>query len=119
MRNWKAISFKEFKKVCGRHEKQFRWHDSIIIPRPICTDVGNFSYQHECCASFCTRWRKLGGKDIKVVKVDKVDQKTILLKAARDLLNKINSPFCEYKLLQFGIKKKETVFVYYQRLMNF
>lgn len=63
MRGWKPIAFKTFKDVC----EEYQWSSTNNFD--VCYSVFENSKGLECCASFCSKWRKLGRADIKVSKI--------------------------------------------------
>lgn len=68
MRNWKPISFEEFRCICNR------WLDTYVN-KIKCNNRDNRYRYLACCPSNCSPWRKLGKNNLTVVKRTKYNGK--------------------------------------------
>ena len=62
MKNWKPISFEQFREICGKYTY------SLINNWYTCQDIESINDGCQCCASYCHKWKKLGRKDLVVSK---------------------------------------------------
>ncbi len=69
MRGYRLVSFKQFSEHCKFQKAP---HSAKLLP--ICDD-NSFYSGCACCASFCTRWRRINRANIKVAKVTCIQQR--------------------------------------------